>query len=761
MMTAEQLRRLKPVILRRWESAARATLPSARGETRLILLDSLPMFLDEMAQALTHGSGGDEQRDAPREHAEQRAALTDYSLNEVITEYGLLQSAILDALQAEAPLDGDDLRVILQTIQLGIAEAATHFVDIQKEQLRDSEERFRLLVDSVKDYAIFMLDTEGCVSSWNQGAQRLKGYAAEDIIGKSFSVFYPPEDVRNGRPQHALRVAAEQGRYSGEGWRVRQDGTRFWVDVVITAMRTGDGVLRGFSKVTRDVSERMAHDERYRSVVNTVLDGIITIDEQSLIHTFNPAAERMFGYSVGEVLGRHISMLMPEPYRDEHDQYMENYFRTGRPKVIGIGRQVVGRCKNGATFPMDLAVGEFRTNGGRFFTGSVRDITERVRLEAELRWRADELSQQNERKDEFLAVLGHELRNPMAAIRSSAEVLRLRTANDPIAARSGDVITRQTMHLVRLVDDLLDVARLNKGQLKLKLAEVDLVALVHQAIDTVQPHTDERKQRVVPHFPSHPVPVLADPARIVQALSNLLHNASKFSGPSTIDVTVASDGRWAHAHVADHGAGMEPELLNQVFDLFARGVRWVNHMQSGLGIGLKLSKTFAELHGGTLKAASLGLGNGSTFTLSLPVHVPASAVAMTKESGVTSDVLQSRRVLVVDDNVDAAEALVDMLVLWGHEAEAVFAGRPAVERVREWQPEVVLLDISLPDIDGYEVARQVRSLEGPPPPFKLIAVTGFGQDADKDRARRAGFDDHLTKPVDLDALLKILASTMP
>ena len=758
MSTAEQLQRLKPVILRRWEATVRAALPSARGETRPILLDSIPIFLDEMAQALA-SSGGDKQRDAPREHAEQRAALTNYTLNEVITEYGLLESAILDALEAQAPLDGGDLRIILHTIQLGVAEAATHFVEIQEEQLRDSEERFRLLVDSVKDYAIFMLDTEGRISSWNKGAQRLKGYSADEIIGKSFAVFYPPEDQREGRPQRALAMASEEGRFTDEGWRVRQDGTRFRAYVVVTAMRDEAGVLRGFSKVTRDVSERMAHDERYRSVVNTVLDGIVTIDEQSVIHTFNPAAERMFGYPVGEVLGRHVTMLMPEPYRGEHDQYMQNYFRTGGPKVMGVGREVVGQRKDGTTFPMELAVGQFQTNDGLFFTGIVRDITDRIRLETELRSRADELSQQNERKDEFLAVLGHELRNPMAAIRAATEVLRLRMGDDPIAARSRDVITRQTMHLVRLVDDLLDVARLNKGQLKLKLEQVDLASLVQQAVDTVQPHTEERKQRVVCHLPSAVVPVLVDPARIVQALSNLLHNASKFSGPSTIDVTVTSDGRWAHAHVADHGAGMEPELLSQVFDLFARGVRWVNHMQSGLGIGLKLSKNFAELHGGTLKASSPGAGKGSTFTLSLPIHAAQGVGAMPDESGVAPQGPQSRRVLVVDDNVDAAGALVDMLLLWGHEAEAVFAGRPAVARAQAWRPEVVLLDISLPDIDGYEVARQLRSQDGSPHVLHLVAITGFGQEGDKERSRRAGFDDHLTKPVDLDALHQLLAST--
>jgi CheY-like chemotaxis protein len=204
---------------------------------------------------------------------------------------------------------------------------------------------------------------------------------------------------------------------------------------------------------------------------------------------------------------------------------------------------------------------------------------------------------------------------------------------------------------------------------------------------------------------------------------------------------------------------MEPELLSQVFDLFARGVRWVNHMQSGLGIGLKLSKNFAELHGGTLKASSPGAGKGSTFTLSLPIHAAQGVGAMPDESGVAPQGPQSRRVLVVDDNVDAAGALVDMLLLWGHEAEAVFAGRPAVARAQAWRPEVVLLDISLPDIDGYEVARQLRSQDGSPHVLHLVAITGFGQEDDKERSRRAGFDDHLTKPVDLDALHQLLAST--
>ncbi len=254
--------------------------------------------------------------------------------------------------------------------------------------LRESEERFRLLVETVEDYAIYMLDPEGRVVSWNMGAERIKGYQAEEVLGRPFSLFYTPEDVATGVPERFLKAAATRGHCRAEGLRVRKDGQRFWADAVVTALRDEHGVLRGFSDVTRDISKRKRAEQtllettqRLQAILETAVDSIITIDERGLIQGVNPATVRVFGYTSEELLGRNVSILMPEPYRGEHDGYMANYLRTGVRKIIGIGREVQGRRKDGSVFPMELSVSETLLPQGRLFTGIVRDISVRKRAE--------------------------------------------------------------------------------------------------------------------------------------------------------------------------------------------------------------------------------------------------------------------------------------------------------------------------------------------------------------------------------------------
>src|SRR5262249_39890416 len=259
-----------------------------------------------------------------------------------------------------------------------------------EQSVRESEERFRLLVEGVADYAIFMLDAQGHVVSWNAGAERIKGYSAEEIVGRHLSCFYTEQAVLEGRPARELEMARVNGRFDDEGWRVRKDGSRFWANVVITALHDGQGTLRGFSNLTRDLTERRRTTETLRSVVEHVVDGIVTIDEGGEVQSFNPAAERLFGYAADEVVGRNVKMLMPEPYQGEHDGYLAAYVRTGEAKIIGKGREVIGRRKDGSTFPMELAVSAFELDQSRFFTGIVRDITERKNYERELERRVVE-----------------------------------------------------------------------------------------------------------------------------------------------------------------------------------------------------------------------------------------------------------------------------------------------------------------------------------------------------------------------------------
>ena len=340
---------------------------------------------------------------------------------------------------------------------------------------------------------------------------------------------------------------------------------------------------RGGTKTNRETPAHGLADEALRSVVDHVVDGVITIDERGVIHSFNPAAERIFGYRSAAVLGKNVQMLMPEPFASEHDGYIANYRRTGERKIIGIGREVVGRRSDGSSFPMDLAVSEFRTNDGRFFTGIVRDITERKRLEQELQRRLSELARADRLKDEFLAMLAHELRNPIAAITSAVQlagVLRDGEQNE----LSLEIINRQVQHLARLIDDLLDVSRITRGKINLQKQPVNVASILRSSVESVRALMDERKHELTISLPPENLWLEADPTRLEQILSNLLNNAAKYTEDGgRIWLSAAREGREIVIRVRDTGIGMSPEMLPRMFELFAQGDRSLARSGGGPG----------------------------------------------------------------------------------------------------------------------------------------------------------------------------------
>jgi CheY-like chemotaxis protein len=355
-------------------------------------------------------------------------------------------------------------------------------------------------------------------------------------------------------------------------------------------------------------------------------------------------------------------------------------------------------------------------------------------------------------KDEFLAMLAHELRNPLAPIRNAGELLARAMPADQRAQRAAAIVKRQVSHLTRLVDDLLDVSRITRGQIELRRVRVSLTEILSQALETVEPLFREKQHRVSVTSSLDPLFVDADPARLVQCVGNVLANAAKYTDTQG-EIRIESHARTGQAvlTVTDNGAGIPGELLPHVFDLFVQGQRTLDRSQGGLGIGLSVVRRLVEMHGGEVSAGSSGPGTGAVFTLRLPlISQPVSSRQNAGDATVTP-----RRILVVDDNQDAAESLAMLLALDRHEVVSVGTPREALERCRSFRPEIVLLDIGLPDMDGYEVARRIRAqpeLAG----VRLIALTGYGQYEDKQRARKAGFDDHLVKPVELALLQQAL-----
>ena len=390
----------------------------------------------------------------------------------------------------------------------------------------------------------------------------------------------------------------------------------------------------------------------------------------------------------------------------------------------------------------------------------LRSATEEIgRLLAESRQHAETLREANARKDEFLAMLAHELRNPLAPIRNAVELLLHSGGMDPATVRSASLMMeRQVAQMVRLVDDLLDVNRINRGKIDLRRAPVELAPIIHQAIEAVRPMMTSAQHELTVSLPTLPMFVLADSARLAQVIGNLLNNASKFTDRGgKISVSVSEqDGRVA-IRVKDNGVGLDPQQLAHIFDMFWHADSSLERSVSGLGIGLTLVKTLVELHEGTVLALSGGPGTGTEFVITLPMHAATPDITRQQMlSGEGADV-RSFRILVVDDNQDAARSLAALLARSGHETHVAFSGSEALQRSVELRPDVLLLDIGLPEINGYDVARRIRA-EAWGRDAVLIALTGWGQEADRSASRAAGFNHHLVKPVDYAALVGVLRS---
>jgi signal transduction histidine kinase/DNA-binding response OmpR family regulator len=359
-------------------------------------------------------------------------------------------------------------------------------------------------------------------------------------------------------------------------------------------------------------------------------------------------------------------------------------------------------------------------------------------------------------KNDFLSMLAHELRNPLAPIRNAAEVLRLTGGDDPRVTWAREVISRQLAHLVRLVDDLLDVSRITQGKIRLQPERVNLAGVAAVAVEASRPLLDARRHRLVVSLPDDPVEVTGDPTRLAQILANLLNNAAKYTDEGgEIQLTVGVEGAAAVTRVRDTGIGIAADMLGTVFDLFSQIDSTIDRSQGGLGIGLTLVRRLVELHGGRVEVASEGPGRGSEFTVRLPL---VASEALTpppgRRPGHRPAAPRGRRVVLADDNRDAAESLAELLRMDGHEVRTAHDGRAALSLAGEFRPEAVILDIGLPQLDGYEVARRLAAGRGPRP--LLIAVTGFGEERDRARSREAGFDAHLTKPADPVAIRELL-----
>jgi PAS domain S-box-containing protein len=495
-----------------------------------------------------------------------------------------------------------------------------------------------------------------------------------------------------------------------------------------------------------------------------VADAVVATDAEGRVTFMNPAASRLAGVNPEEAEGRPFGEILPLLDEATHQPAgLDGEGATCHALLPGPGveRRIEAVAKplaNGSASKAGTLVVLHDVTEHERTEQALRESEERRRgLEEELRRRTAELASEDRRKDQFLAMLAHELRNPLAPIRNAVELMRQVETFDPSFQPSREMVERQVKHLARLVDDLLDVSRITRGSIRLRKEKVDLGTVVQSAVEAVRPLVASRSHELEVELPSEPLHLDADPARLEQIVSNLLDNAARYTMPGgRIWVKAGREGDEAVVRVRDSGIGVPPDVLERVFEPFVQTAGdSLARTEGGLGVGLTLVRSLVEMHGGQVEAHSPGLGQGSEFVVRLPARLPADAENPLQEL-ISLPQARSLRVLVVEDNLDAAESLATLLRLWNHDVQVVNDGLSALDAARSQRPEVVLLDIGLPGLDGFQVARKLREEVGLEDTL-LVAMTGYGQPEDRRRSREAGIHHHFVKPVEPLVLRNLLA----
>jgi PAS domain S-box-containing protein len=692
----------------------------------------------------------------------------------------------------------------------------------ERRRLETARAQLAAIVESSED-AIISKDLKGTIKSWNRGAERLYGYTAEEVVGRPLALLVPP-DHPDELPGILERLKRGERIDHFETVRVRKDGSRVDVSLMISPVRNGEGEIIGASKIARDITARRRAEEALRQSEERVRRVLAAEKQRSLRLQDVAQAARTLNASHGldsvlrivteearRILGTHqsvTSLTVGGQWEQAvntvalTDKYADWRGYDAKPDGTGIYRLAcqankpmrltqaellahpafLGFGKEAGNHPPLrgwLAVPLIRRDGGNLGLLQVSDkqdggdfddddeatlvqlaliasvAVENARLYEELR-------QGDRRKDEFLATLAHELRNPLAPLRNALHIMRL-AGDDPAAVEQArNVMERQLRQLVRLIDDLLDVSRITRDKLKLRKERADLAAVVRNAVEIARPLLEEAGHELTVTLPDEPVPVDADAARLAQVFSNLLNNAAKYTDRGgRVWLTAERHGGEAVVTVRDTGVGIPAEHLPHVFEMFAQVDRSLERSQGGLGLGLTIVRRLVEMHGGKVEAHSDGPGKGSTFVVRLPVSGGGPAERQLADGECGSEAAgRPCKVLVVDDDKDTAASLGMMLRIMGHDVRTARDGAEAVEAAGAYRPDLVLLDIGLPKLNGYEAARRIR--EQPwGKDMKLVALTGWGQDQDRQRAKEAGFDQHVVKPVEPAALEQLLAAVCP
>ncbi|MGH7725634.1 MAG: hybrid sensor histidine kinase/response regulator [Candidatus Eiseniibacteriota bacterium] len=621
---------------------------------------------------------------------------------------------------------------------------------------RKAHETRELLSSIVQssDDAIVSKTLEGIVLTWNSGAQRLFGYKPEEIVGRPITLIIPEELHEEERSILArLRRGERIDHY--ETVRVSKAGRRIDVSLTVSPIRDPSGRIIGASKVARDISCRKAAAEqiresetRFRAFADSapVLiwlndpTGCIFVNRAYLDFVGVPHLVDVRGYNWAEFI-----------HPEDRDAYVALYLDCQERRVPFTAEFRFRRHDGQYRWMHSSGVARISSSGAYLgYTGCTMDIHE-VRMASEALHEADRL------KNEFLATLAHELRNPLAPLANMLEVMKRADHDSELLVQARGTMERQLASLVRLVDDLIDLSRITRNKLELRRERVDLADVIRQAVETCTPLLEGFHHELTVTLPPETIFVHADRERLAQVFTNLLNNACKYTEPEgRLSLSATRRGMEVVVSVKDNGIGIPKEKLAGVFDMFTQVDQTFERTQGGLGVGLSLVRRLVEMHDGTVSATSEGSGRGSEFVVRLPLEIPALPAAEAPRVLVEKRAAP-RRILVVDDNQDSAASLALLLSVTGEETLMAHDGMAAVEAAEQFRPGVVLLDLGLPRLNGFDAARSIR--EQPwGKDMILIALTGWGQEEDRRKSQAAGFDAHLVKPVDYDALMKLLAS---
>ncbi len=598
----------------------------------------------------------------------------------------------------------------------------------REEMLKSSDERFRLLVDGVREYAIFMLDPHGTIISWNQGAERIYGYDESEALGQNYDIFFTQADRVAGVPIKEITTAIQHGSADEQGWRLRKDGKQFWASGVLTALLDEAGRVRGFARISRDMTKSRRAETLLRSIVDTAIDGIITIDAAGVIRTFNKAAQDMFGYEAAEVIGRKIDMLMPEPYHSQHDQYIGNYLRTGDAKIIGVGREVEGLRKNGKRFPIDLAISEFHHDDQLGFTGLVRDITERKELERQYRH-----SQKMQAVGTLAGGIAHDFNNLLTVIIGYCELLTSHLPGDSSEAHLVGEVHHAGTRAALLTRQLLTFSRQQAN----RPVTVDLNCVVKDCARMLERLISE-DIHLETQAPPQPCFIRADPSQMEQVIFNLAINA-RDAMPQGGNLTIATSILSAQdaqpgdvpldcvskdlvlLQVTDDGEGIEPEIQSRIFEPFftTKGVG------KGTGLGLSVVDGIVRQAGGCLRLTSES-GKGTSFSIYFPL------VELDSESPATKSgdrvVTGTETILLAEDDPAVRDYTCRALEACGYRVITARDSFDALRLVRQSDLKIDLLltDVVMPDTSGFQLIEEVKRIQ---PNMQFLLVSGYaGED---------------------------------